>query len=667
MDGPVSLRGPDVRTDEFDALLGAIARIREHRHRRDPVVIVIDGLDEVRTVADRGNVLGLPERPPDGVYFIVSQRPGHVLLRRVNSRWLCPLETDDERHLDDLRVYLQTACTRPKIASALQNAGVAEAELVDSLTKKSGGVWLYVHHILDEIEREQRDLSNLADLPAGLWEFYAEQCDGVRARQPERWEHYDLPVLSTLAAAQEPLGQPTLAALAAVEDSQTLDDVIDTWAPFLEHHGHPPYRLYHDSMGRFVSGEVAHELRAHEARVARRLASATYAAHLRIADRYLQLWGGLSDGLPNLRDPQRATTESGYGVRQLAVHLHACERYDELRALLLAEWPAGPRPLNAWYEAHAQAGNHVRYMADVTRARQLAETRTDRALPARRRAVTAGDEYGYALLAGSIHSHSGNVPPQLRTALVRHGVWTTARAIADAQHLADPTARAEALGALVEHLSDDEREPVLAEALTAARQNSNEHSRARELVALAQHFRDDERERVLGEALTAARQISNEHSRADALGALAEHLGAHQLGEALIAAREISNEGARARALVALVEQFSDDERERTLGEALIAARQISDEHSRADALGALAEHLGAHQLGEALIAARQISNKGARADALRALAECFSDDERDRVLGEALTAARQIRPSIASNGSRARRCPPRSSAGTAW
>jgi hypothetical protein len=218
VDGPVSLRGPDVRPDEFDALLGAIARIREHRHRRDPVVIVIDGLDEVRTVADRGNVLGLPERPPDGVYFIVPQRPGHVLLRRVNSRWLCPLETDDERHLDDLRVYLQTACTRPKIASALQNAGVADAELVDSLTKKSGGVWLYVHHILDEIEREQRDLSNLADLPAGLWEFYAEQCDGVRARQPERWEHYDLPVLSTLASAQEPLGQPTLAALAAVED-----------------------------------------------------------------------------------------------------------------------------------------------------------------------------------------------------------------------------------------------------------------------------------------------------------------------------------------------------------------------------------------------------------------------------------------------------------------
>ena len=132
------------------------------------------------------------------MYFVVSQRPVHIELNVDSPRAPCRIATGDERHLDDLREYLDVACARPEIAAALRHAGVAKEVLIAALTEKSGGVWLYVHYALKEIENGQRDLEHLDDLPAGLWSFYAQQCNTTREADPERWEHYDLPILGSL-------------------------------------------------------------------------------------------------------------------------------------------------------------------------------------------------------------------------------------------------------------------------------------------------------------------------------------------------------------------------------------------------------------------------------------------------------------------------------------
>jgi hypothetical protein len=96
-------------------------------------------------------------------------------------------------------------------------------------------------------------------------------------------------------------------------------------------------------------------------------------------------------------------------------------------------------------------------------------------------------------------------------------------------------------------------EPLLAEALAAARTISDEEARSRSLTALAPHLPATEREAALREALAAARAISNDDDRARSLTALAPHLpdGEREaaLREALAAARAISNDGARARSL----------------------------------------------------------------------------------------------------------------------
>ena len=80
--------------------------------------------------------------------------------------------------------------------------------------------------------------------------------------------------------------------------------------------------------------------------------------------------------------------------------------------------------------------------------------------------------------------------------------------------------------------------PLLAEALTAARDITDEYSRAQALTGLAPHLPEPDRSTTFAEALTAARDITDEYARAQVLTGLAPHLPAPLLAEALTAARD---------------------------------------------------------------------------------------------------------------------------------
>ena len=67
------------RPDWFSRLLDEAARERDQRQpaeiNREPIVIVVDGLDEAEPdpAGGRGLPLGLPENLPDGVYVVAGR------------------------------------------------------------------------------------------------------------------------------------------------------------------------------------------------------------------------------------------------------------------------------------------------------------------------------------------------------------------------------------------------------------------------------------------------------------------------------------------------------------------------------------------------------------------------------------------------------------------
>jgi len=102
-------------------------------------------------------------------------------------------------------------------------------------------------------------------------------------------------------------------------------------------------------------------------------------------------------------------------------------------------------------------------------------------------------------------------------------------------------------------LGPTERDQALREALEAARAIEDGFL-SRVLAALALRLTEP----LLGEALEAARAIGNEVDRSEALAALAPRLTEPLLGEALVAARAIGNEENRSRALAALAPQLAE-------------------------------------------------------------------------------------------------------------
>ena len=625
------LLGPNMRRDEFSRVLEDAAKARDERLPRRRIVIVIDGLDEASPPSLGENVLGLPRTLPRGVYLVVSQQPVDVPLN-IRPRFLFALSAQDPRQRLDLHRYLEAAAGRPAVVAALREAGIGVAQLVDAMLLKSSGVWLYAYFVLGEIERGERTVEHLDDLPFGLWQYYAEHWRRRREREPVRWEQFDLPLLATLAASQEPLTVAILSELAGVIDDGTVARILNEWEPFLERveDDKPRYRLFHDSLRAFLNGHTVSGLHRGERATVEQLADTARHAHERIATRYVEAWGGLDANLPGLREERGQELDAGYGVRHLTAHLEAAGRVQQLPELLAAEWVSDSGPVSAWYTAHVQVADYAGYLSDVMRAWRLARRATERAVAAAEEAVSAGDEIGYALLVASItDEHDFTMPAELRAALLRHHFWTATEAIADVYSIADGAQVVDALVALAPDLSPDMFDQALDHVLAAALVTSDEQRRTDVLAALAPQLRGTQ----LDQVFEAACVMPSASSRVRALAALAQHLEGERLDqaleEALDAARQLTPESSTVQGLVALAPRLTGDR----LDQALDTVLAITAQYWRAHALAALAPQLTGDRVGRALDAGGTINVESWRAEVLAALAPQLSGDQVDQTL----------------------------------
>lgn len=495
------LPGAAARPDYLQTLVFEAARARDASRPGTPIVVVVDGLDEAGTPAGQ-NVLGLPRVLPDGVYFIVSQRPVEVALQVEAPRRVFRLEAAQEPNLRDMRRFLRRAARRQPVRQALRDAGNADAEFVATLLDRSGGVWVYLHYVVEEIERGERLPLTLDSLPRGVWQYYAQHWQRWRDRRGAAWEA-DLRVLATLAAAQDELPASLLAALAGAADDVGLRRLLEQWQPFLtvDEAGERRYRLYHASLREFLDGRgETLELTTAERALTRELADATRAAHARVAGFLLSAWGGLDAGLPALSPPDAWSTADRYGVKHLAAHLEAGGHANDLHRLMAAErilnatpspepasggWlarllsrPRAPEAThqNTWYALHQQAGDVAGYLADLERAWRLADEAgmaAVRGTSGGAGTISAGEAavlgLRYALVQASINSMAENVPPALLPLLVREGMWHPVQALTYARHVPDAEQRAEALTCIIPCLPPDRVDEVAGDALRAIR------------------------------------------------------------------------------------------------------------------------------------------------------------------------------------------------------
>ena len=288
------LPGSAARPEFLQNLLKEAADRRDRTRPGEPIVLVVDALDEAGTPSGQ-NVLGLPRILPRGVYLVVSHRPVDVTLFVEGPRHVEPLKAEDQKNLADMRAFLEKALTWPGIRKALGEGRISESQFVETLLEKSRGVWIYLHYVVAEIEAGRRSPLKLEELPRDLWQYYADYWKRWREAHGQTWDSVDLPLLTTLAAAQDSLTLDALLALAGIDRkpdvSGRIGDVLDfEWIPYLAVSTAGPqlpcsYRFYHASLRDFFSGAIDRSnLTDAERKRVQRFAEATKQAHARIAD-----------------------------------------------------------------------------------------------------------------------------------------------------------------------------------------------------------------------------------------------------------------------------------------------------------------------------------------------------------------------------------------------
>jgi hypothetical protein len=694
------------RPDFFHSLLQAAADKRDQLKPSEPIVLVIDALDEAGSTHGE-NPLSLPRRLPQGVYIIAAHRDVKVSLKVDPPKRVMSLTAEQSR--DDMAQYLRVAAKRGRIAQLLVASPMTEDEFVTTLVDKTGGLWLYLSYVILEIETGSRLLDDLQTLPGGLWQYYEQFWRTWQGNHEDAWGMVHQPLLSTLGAAAETLPAAFLAELAGIDDVRQVESLLrESWRPFLvidETREIVRYGIAQASFQAFLNGQVDLEmLNGVERSTVRHTARETRAANGRIVDRYLSAWGGLADSLPGLRSPEAALMDDGYGLRHLVGHLIDASRADDLHALLWTGWESTQAPdqtpmgrvVNVWRQSQERAQMLYIYLSDVASAWHLVEE-SSRALVAAGKAAPVSLELRYALLSASVSSVAANVPPSLLTALLDRGSLSEPEAVAYARRTPDPVDRVEALVRLSARLKPPLLQDVLREAVSAARSVKDEQWLTGTLARLVPHLpaewrkdaeaiasaiRDDYwrsaacevverftgggdsvldlapvtdpgdeswRDRRLGVPHSLAMARTLRDRQAETLARLAAPLSEHPDGEelerALLAARLIPQDRWRAEALTAVASQHpAGADVSAVLDEALASARAVGDSAQHSEALAALAIYLGTRGRSKAALdTTLAIRDPYRRAATIGDLLSLLIEPHRDQAITESARALAEI------------------------
>ena len=631
--------------NELDILIRApleeLQKMYAERQQAQPAlaVILIDSLDEAVTTTGTNLVKLLTQLSkstslPSWVRFIMTSRPERRVLRGFEPLKPYHLRETSDESLADIRRYVEDRVDQPALQNRLQVNQVQPQTLITEITNLSHGNFLYTTLLLNDIEAGRQALDNLAALPKSLDDIY----HGFLSRfSEEDWSDRYKPIFGVLTVAQEPISEKQISNFTKI-DSEDVRDSIRIARQFFDvevnEQQKETYSIFHQSLRDYLLDEDRNPDFWCNARK----------QHQRIIDFYEK----------TSKSWQELERIDPYGGRYLSQHLVKAERVEELHTLLSLE----KEGKNAWFKVKDDEGETGSFLADL----ELAWSQADEAFH-NQPDKSVSLQCRYALMKASINSWA-EIPQELIVALVKHGSWNPAKALAYACQLSDPEARIKSLTALASQLHNEEplKYQALESALQAALVIKSASVRADALSALVDKLPDA----LLSQGLVAAQAIESVSLRVRVLKALADKMPPTLFPSAWKAAQEIRPASARARVLASLVDKLPDSLVPQTLSatqviqnesdvadilvllvdklpddllsQALVAAQLIQDNSYRTRVLTGLADKLP-EALPHALSAAQSIQNESARTDALMALADKLTSD----LLPQALVAAQAI------------------------
>ncbi len=237
------------------------------------LLLLVDALDEVERhgLMHGQNILDLPTILPEGVFFVLTTRPKELPLRFDCPHKVFEFDARSPTNLEDIRIFVRGHLEREGIRSYIQNRGIGLERFVEDLVERSEGNFMYLRHVLPEIELGAYRDRPLDEIPEGLENYYEEHWDRMRNVDRQAWFDYKLPVLAALTKVKQPVSLDFIAGILDKSDSEGRRKVLSVlvqWEQFLhvepilaDGQTHRLYRLYHGAFHDFIKrkDEIAEE------------------------------------------------------------------------------------------------------------------------------------------------------------------------------------------------------------------------------------------------------------------------------------------------------------------------------------------------------------------------------------------------------------------------
>ncbi|EKE96501.1 NB-ARC domain-containing protein, partial [Tolypothrix sp. PCC 7601] len=262
-------------------------------------------------------------------------------------------------------------------------------------------------------------------------------------------------------------------------------------------------------------------------------------AHAALLEKYRQkTQNNLWHTLPN----------DGYIHQRLVWHFEKAGQIEAIHKLLQEESLQGG---NGWYEVREKLGQTAGYLADISKAWELAETSwAEATLP-----KVVGLQCRYALITASLNSLAANLSEDLLIVLVKNKVWIPEQGLAYADLIPNPQKKVIVLIKIVNYLPISLKAQAWQQAFTAVKTINDEKDRIDILTVLVDKLSPE----LMSQALEIARSISDEQYRTKALSVLVDKLSPELMSQALEIARSISDEQYRTKALSVLIDKLSPE------------------------------------------------------------------------------------------------------------
>ena len=226
----------------------------------EPLVLVVDALDEVNTAGDPpgANVFFLPQHLPTGVHFVLSSRRASVPLQTDTPNRIFDLGQHHNDTMEDVREYLELRAREPRIGAWLSGQQIQLSDFLKTLAKKSEGNFMYLRHVLHDLAGGHYQDLDIRRLPQGLEQYYEShwRLMGMAAAPSSRLKVWVIYLLSEIA---QPVSARALASFLLRKepgvDAIAVQQVLQEWRQFLhrdETSDGPRFSLYHASFQDFL-------------------------------------------------------------------------------------------------------------------------------------------------------------------------------------------------------------------------------------------------------------------------------------------------------------------------------------------------------------------------------------------------------------------------------